>query len=88
MEEVVEEAQPVQTAAGLYTGCSALSVTPEVLGPFSNIFRIISERSQKGTVFSRRENSPLQERNLLSSGCCGLDWGHSYHCKPVQEQFK
>lgn len=43
MEEVVvEETQTVQSAAGLYTGCSTLTVTPDVLGLFSYIFLMIS----------------------------------------------
>lgn len=43
MEEVVEEeTQTVQSAAGLYTGCSTLIVTPDVLGLFSYIFLMIS----------------------------------------------
>lgn len=88
MEEVVEEeTRTVQTAAGLYTGYSALPATPEVLGLLSNILQMISGllfSSQKGTVCGRRENAPLQNRNLLSSDWCGLDCGHRYHCKPVK----
>lgn len=43
MEEVVEEeTRTVQTAAGLYTGYSALPATPEVLGQLSNIWQVIS----------------------------------------------
>lgn len=82
MEEVVEEeTQTVQSAAGLYTGCSTLMVTPDVLGLFSYIFLMISGLFFFRMVCGRRENTPLHNRKLLRRDWCGLD--HS-HCKPVK----